>query len=65
MDKHLLFIIWGLTLCVGAVVSVYFIRKSNRKFIEEEAEKEINKKKLAERSFLLFSENHKSQNLKS
>jgi hypothetical protein len=60
MDKHLLFIIWGLTICIGVAVSVYFIRKSNRKFIQEEAEKEIRKKRLAERSFLLYSESHQS-----
>ncbi len=44
MSKEILFIIFGLTLSIGSLISVFFIRKSNRQFIRDESEKEKNKK---------------------
>ena len=44
MNKDILFIIFGLTICFSAVIGLFFIRKSNRQFLKDEAEKEKNKK---------------------
>jgi hypothetical protein len=46
MSKETLFIIFGLTLSIAALISVFLIRKSNRQFLHDEAENE-RKKKLA------------------
>lgn len=44
MDKELAFIIFGSVICLGSAVGVFFIRRSNRRLMEEEHKKEGTKK---------------------
>lgn len=40
MDKHVIFVIFGSVISIVSLVSMFFIRRSNRKFLAEERKNE-------------------------